>query len=105
MRAQVAHHHAGPGPTLIERTAGTGPSAERKAIGNEMGQRITRCVEALPDEQREVFLMRELGNLSIKEMAGIVGVPEGTIKSRLRYALERLQESLSEYEDYARALR
>jgi RNA polymerase sigma-70 factor, ECF subfamily len=93
------------GPTLLERTAGPGPSAERKAIGAEMGERITRCVEALPQEQREAFLLREVGNLSIKEMAAIVGVPEGTIKSRLRYALERLQESLAEYEDYARALR
>ncbi len=93
------------GPTLLERTAGSAPSAERTAIGAEMGQRITRCVEALPAEQREVFLLREIGNLSIKEIAVIVAVPEGTIKSRLRYALERLQESLSEYEDYARALR
>ena len=31
--------------------------------------------------------------------------PENTVKSRMRYALERLQESLAEYEDYARALR
>jgi RNA polymerase sigma-70 factor (ECF subfamily) len=97
--------HAPDGPALGERTAGPGPSAERTAIGAELGQRITRSVEALPQEQREVFLLREIGNLSIKEMAAIVGVPEGTIKSRLRYALERLQESLSEYEDYARALR
>ena len=93
------------GPTLLDRTPGPGPSAERRAIGAEMGERITRCVEALPQEQREIFLLREVGNLSIKEMAAIVGVPEGTVKSRLRYALERLQESLAEYEDYARALR
>jgi RNA polymerase sigma-70 factor (ECF subfamily) len=95
------------GPTLLDRTADSHPraSVERTAIGAELGQRIARSVEALPEEQREVFLLRELANLPFKDIAGITGVPENTVKSRMRYALERLQESLSEYEDYARALR
>jgi RNA polymerase sigma-70 factor (ECF subfamily) len=83
------------------------PSAavERSAIGVQLGQRIVRCVERLPQEQREVFLLREVANLPFKDIAGITGVPENTVKSRMRYALERLQEDLAEYEDYARALR
>jgi RNA polymerase sigma-70 factor, ECF subfamily len=95
------------GPTLLDRTADRHPSAsvERVVIGAELGVRITRCVEALPQEQREVFLLREIGNLPFKDIAGITGVPENTVKSRMRYALERLQENLAEYEDYARALR
>ncbi len=95
------------GPTLLDRTADAHPraSAERTAIGAQIGQRIARCVEEMPQEQREVFLLREVGNLPFKEIAGITGVPENTVKSRMRYALERLQASLSEYEDYARALR
>ena len=95
------------GPTLLDRTADAHPSAsaERTAIGAQVAQRIVRCVEELPQEQREVFLLREVGNLPFKDIAQITGVPENTVKSRMRYALERLQESLSEYEDYARALR
>ena len=62
-------------------------------------------MEDLPPDQREVFLLRELANVPFKDIAEIVGVPENTVKSRMRYALERLQEALSEYEDYARALR
>ena len=95
------------GPTLLDRTADSHPSAsaERTAIGAQVAQRIVRCVEDLPQEQREVFLLREVGNLPFKDIAQITGVPENTVKSRMRYALERLQESLSEYEDYARALR
>jgi RNA polymerase sigma-70 factor (ECF subfamily) len=95
------------GPTLLDRTADVHPSAavERSAIGVELGRSITRCVEGLPPEQREVFLLREIANLPFKDIAGITGVPENTVKSRMRYALERLQENLSEYEDYARALR
>jgi RNA polymerase sigma-70 factor (ECF subfamily) len=97
----------GDGPTLGERTADKTPggSVERVAIGTELGRRITIAVEKLPAEQREVFLLRELANIPFKDIAEITGVPENTVKSRMRYALERLQEALSEYEDYARALR
>lgn len=95
------------GPTLAERTADGHHSAsvERVAIGAELGHRIARAVERLPAEQKEVFLLRELGNVPFKDIAEITGVPENTVKSRMRYALERLQEALAEYEDYARALR
>jgi RNA polymerase sigma-70 factor (ECF subfamily) len=93
------------GPTLGEQTADPRASVERDATGTELKHRIARAVDALPDEQREVFLMREIANLPFKEIAGITGVPENTVKSRMRYALERLQEHLAEYEDYARALR
>jgi len=95
----------GEGPTLGEQTADTTANVERDAGGAEIKQRIAKAVETLPNEQREVFLMRELANLPFKEIAEITGVPENTVKSRMRYALERLQEALCEYEEYARALR
>jgi len=95
----------GDGPTLGEQTADPRASVEREATGTELKERIARAVDKLPDEQREVFLMREISNLPFKEIAEITGVPENTVKSRMRYALERLQEALAEYEDYARALR
>ncbi|MCW5838020.1 MAG: RNA polymerase sigma factor [Labilithrix sp.] len=95
----------GDGPTLGEQTADPRASVEREATGTELKQRIARAVDTLPDEQREVFLMREIANLPFKEIAEITSVPENTVKSRMRYALERLQEHLAEYEEYARALR
>jgi len=95
----------GDGPTLGEQTADPRASVEREATGSELKERIALAVDKLPDEQREVFLMRELANLPFKKIAEITGVPENTVKSRMRYALERLQEALAEYEDYARALR
>jgi len=105
---QAANNNSGEdGPTLGERIADShfGAAVDRVAIGSELGQRITRAVEELPPEQREVFLLREVANVPFKEIAEIVGVPENTTKSRMRYALERLQQALAEYEDYARALR
>jgi len=95
----------GEGPTLGEQTADPRASVDREATGTELKERIARAVDTLPAEQREVFLMREIANLPFKEIAEITGVPENTVKSRMRYALERLQEALAEYEDYARALR
>jgi RNA polymerase sigma-70 factor, ECF subfamily len=93
------------GPTLGEQTADGKASVERAVVSLEIRERVAAAVDALPEEQREVFLMREVSNLPFKEIAGIVGVSENTVKSRMRYALERLQEALSEFEEYARALR
>jgi RNA polymerase sigma-70 factor (ECF subfamily) len=95
----------GEGPSLGEQTADSRANVERSAVSVEIRERVLAAVEQLPDEQREVFLMREVSNLPFKEIAEIVGVPENTVKSRMRYALERLQAALSEYEEYARALR
>jgi len=95
----------GEGPTLGEQTADGKADVERSAVSNEIRERVMSAVDTLPDEQREVFLLREVSNLPFKEIAEIVGVPENTVKSRMRYALERLQEALREFEEYARALR
>jgi len=92
------------GPTLGERTADARSNVEREATSDELKTRIQRAVDDLPEDQREVFLMREVANLPFKEIAQITGVPENTVKSRMRYALERLQEALREYQDYAKAL-
>ncbi|UJR80945.1 RNA polymerase sigma factor [Sandaracinus amylolyticus] len=92
------------GATLLDRVANEGPAADRAVIGQDLQARIAEAVEELPEEQREVFLMRELQNMAFKEIAEIVGVPENTVKSRMRYALERLQRALAEYEDYVREL-
>jgi RNA polymerase sigma-70 factor, ECF subfamily len=95
----------GDGPSLGEQTADGRANVERAVVSLEIRERVLAAVQQLPEEQREVFLMREGSNLPFKEIAEIVGVPENTVKSRMRYALERLQEALSEFEEYARALR
>jgi len=102
---RAAHSDEEDGPTLLDQTADKRASVEREAAGTELKERLARAVEALPDEQKEVFLLRELSNLPFKEIAIVTGTPENTVKSRMRYALERLQQALCEYEEYARALR
>jgi RNA polymerase sigma-70 factor (ECF subfamily) len=75
------------------------------AIGKQLQGHIKAAVDKLPDDQREVFLMRQVGELPFKDIAEVVGVSENTVKSRMRYALERLQAALSEFEDYAKAMK
>jgi RNA polymerase sigma-70 factor, ECF subfamily len=91
------------GPTLGEQTAGS-RNVEREVVSAHLREVLARAVEKLPDDQREVFLLREVSNLAFKEIADITGVSENTVKSRMRYALERLQASLHEYAEYARDL-
>ena len=79
--------------------------AERSTAALQMRAMLIQAVETLPDDQREVYLLREVGNLSFKEIADVTGVAENTAKSRMRYALDRLRNSLADFEEYARALR
>ncbi len=92
------------GATLGDSIAANDAGADRTAIGHQLQRSLVVAIESLPNDQREVFVMREYSNLSFKEIADVVGAPENTVKSRMRYALERLQSSLVEYEDYARTL-
>jgi RNA polymerase sigma-70 factor (ECF subfamily) len=103
---QPASQDGEEGPTLGERTRDAHPSAtvDRAAISNQLSFQIQNAVEELPEDQREVFLLREVGNVPFKDIAEMIGVSENTIKSRMRYALERLQKALAEYEDYAKNL-
>ena len=57
---------------------------------------LRKALEALPVEFREVIILRELEELSYKEIAAIAGVPLGTVMSRLARARKRLQANLSQ---------
>ena len=100
-RAHASLEAAQPGKNqaLGDRLANPGPSTERLAAGGLLKERIAAAVEALPLEQREVFLLRQLQGLAFNEIAGVVGAPANTVKSRMRYALERLQEVLRDLEE------
>ena len=90
--------------TMGDRVPGTNPAVDRQVIGKELKGRIQQAIAKLNEEQREVFLLREYQNLPFKEIADIVGCPENTVKSRMRYALEKLRVELEEYADLAKAL-
>lgn len=55
---------------------------------------IKQAIAQLPEEQRSAILLKEEGLLSLAEIAEITGVNRETVKSRLRYAVKRLQGML-----------
>jgi RNA polymerase sigma-70 factor (ECF subfamily) len=84
------------GPTLGERLPDGGMSPERGAHNRRLQPLIEGALRSLPPEQREVFLLREYSGIAFKEIAQVTGVPENTVKSRMRYALEGLRRKLTE---------
>ena len=59
------------------------------------------ALQRLAADQREVFLMREFLGMPFKEIAEVVGASENTVKSRMRYALEKLRSELAEFKELA----
>ncbi len=59
-------------------------------------ERLVAAIDTLPAAQREAFLLREEGGLSLEEIAAATGVNAETAKSRLRYAVARLRSLLKE---------
>jgi RNA polymerase sigma-70 factor (ECF subfamily) len=72
-------------------------------MGREIATRIDAALETLPVEQREVFLMREVMEMPFAEIAAAVGSSEPTVKSRMRYALERLRVALEDFQEVTEA--
>ena len=67
---------------------------ERTLSAFEERRRLQRALEELPDEQREVVLLRLEQELSLEEIGEITGVGRETVKSRLRYAMDKLRARL-----------
>jgi len=57
---------------------------------------LSRDQQALPEDQREVFLLRLHGDLELPQIAALTGAPLETVKSRLRYAQQKLHRLLAE---------
>jgi RNA polymerase sigma-70 factor (ECF subfamily) len=63
-------------------------------IESSESDRVRGAVDALPKELKEVIVLRELSELSYREISDVVGVPMGTVMSRLSRARDRLAAAL-----------
>ena len=59
-------------------------------------ERLMRALVELPYEQRDAFLLREEGGLSVDDIASVTGCNRETAKSRLRYAVAKLRDAIDE---------
>jgi len=82
-----------PGYMEEEIVAGENCQPEHQAEVEEQRQMMLQLVDKLPQEQREVFLLREEG-LSIDEIADVLEINKKLAKSRLRYAVDKLSAGL-----------
>ena len=61
----------------------------------QLREKIMAALETLPEDQKQAVVLREMDGLSYKEIAEIMGIPEGTVMSRLFYARKKLREVLT----------
>ena len=79
----------------IHTAADPAPDAEAAADTEAALGSLQDCLEALPLEFREVIVLRELEEMSYKEISDVARVPVGTVMSRLARARKRLQQCLA----------
>ncbi len=91
----------------LEAPVGTGldavDSARQRASGPagdleraELRETIRRAIEELPDDARRTLLLREVDGLSYSEISQVIGIPKGTVMSRLHHARRRVRVVLEE---------
>jgi RNA polymerase sigma-70 factor (ECF subfamily) len=72
-------------------------SAEDHAFWRAAGRQLLQCLEALPAEQRAVFLQHHEDGATVEEVARALNAGFETVKSRLRYALQKLRGCMQGY--------
>lgn len=65
----------------------------------EIKSDIREALAHLPPEQKETVILRFYNGFSIKEISGIMGVKDVTVKARIRYGLEKLRKELEGYDE------
>jgi RNA polymerase sigma factor (sigma-70 family) len=70
-------------------------SPEHRLSEFEQRRQLQLALDELPDEQREVLLLRLEQELTLEEIGAITGVGRETVKSRLRYAMDKLRARLA----------
>ena len=87
-------------PEALDRVS-TRPEAAADPAGEFFArltdERILAAVEALPEDFREVVVLSDIEGMSYAEIAQVLAVPVGTVKSRLFRARQRLQAQLLDY--------
>jgi RNA polymerase sigma-70 factor, ECF subfamily len=85
------------GPSKLERLADSRPGQDHHVAGLELRAQIQQALAQVSPELREAVILRDLEDMDYKEIADVLGVPQGTVKSRIsrgRSELARLLKSM-----------
>lgn len=77
-----------------DRIQDEGARTDESLKAEEREELVRRLLASLPEEERIVILLKEYQELTFREIAEVLDVPEGTVKSRLYHALRSMRESL-----------
>jgi len=87
-------HHASP-PVAVAFDVAPAPAAEEVALAAAMGDEVGDALRDLAPELRQVLQAMVLDGLTVRETAVLLGLPEGTVKTRARRARIAMREALS----------
>jgi len=87
------------GTRWIDTVEAGGPSPRELAGGRELEKMFLEALAGLSEEHREVVVMSRLLGLKYDEIAEVLGIPSGTVRSRLHYALEYLRRKMLKNEE------
>jgi RNA polymerase sigma-70 factor (ECF subfamily) len=73
------------------------PSAEELAFWRAAGRRLLACLDELPPEQRAAFLLHHEDGLTVEALAASLEIGFETVRSRLRYGLQKLRGCMERY--------
>jgi RNA polymerase sigma-70 factor (ECF subfamily) len=81
---------------LAEQLVESGTTPLQAAVREELRRRVHAALEALPERDREVLVLRHLEHLSVAQTAEVLGISEGAAKVRHMRALERIRAVMGE---------
>jgi RNA polymerase sigma-70 factor (ECF subfamily) len=86
------------GPTKAERLTDGGKSQEQHVAGLELRAQIQAALKQVSPELREAVILRDLEDMDYKEIAEVLGIPQGTVKSRISRGRAELARLLKRIE-------
>jgi len=82
-------------PALV----GGGPRPDAVAVRNELGERLRAALAELPERRRTAVVLFDVEGYSHAEIAGILGIPEGTVRSEVFHGRRRLRALLEDWKE------
>jgi RNA polymerase sigma-70 factor (ECF subfamily) len=82
----------------LDIPAGDAHRPDHQVMARAEARAFLQAVEALPPLQREAFLLQAEGDLSLDEIAAVTGAAHETVKSRLRYAMNKLRSAMEAWQ-------
>jgi RNA polymerase sigma-70 factor (ECF subfamily) len=82
-------------PALV----GGGPRPDAAAVQKELGERLRAALAELPERRRTAVVLFDVEGYSHAEIAGILGIPEGTVRSEVFHGRRRLRALLEDWKE------